>query len=119
MQRFLSLVISCNRPFHLPHYLDFFQKQYLFINFIFQPELVEKLIVADISPVTSTSSMVAIPEIFRALESVTLPTDVGMSSARSLVDDQLSEYIPNQSLRSFLLTNLIQKSNGRCLCVIH
>lgn len=83
-----------------------------------QPELVEKLIIVDISPATSSPNLTSMPEIFQALETVNLPTDVSMSQARSSVDGQLSKSILDSSLRSFLLTNLIQKSNGRCKCDI-
>lgn len=83
------------------------------ITKIFQPELVEKLLVVDISPATISSDISGSSAIFRALESVKIPENLTMSQARISVDNQLSHSIQDQILRSFMLTNLVQKTNGR------
>ncbi|CAG9815156.1 unnamed protein product [Phaedon cochleariae] len=77
------------------------------------PELVDRLVVVDISPVTDSPNMNNLPDLFRALETVSLPTEVSMSQARILADSQLEKYISSKELRSFLLTNLVQRDNGR------
>ncbi|KAJ8953715.1 hypothetical protein NQ314_007325 [Rhamnusium bicolor] len=77
-----------------------------------KPELVDRLIVADISPVTTSPNLNSMPALFQALESVNLPSEIPMSQARATVDLQLSKSIPEKTLRSFLLTNLVQRDNG-------
>lgn len=53
------------------------------------------------------------PSLFAAVQNVNLPTNVPLSSARLSADMQLSKNITDKGLRSFLLTNLIQKGDGR------
>lgn len=53
------------------------------------------------------------PALFAAMQNINLPKDVPLSSARMDVDQQLSKVITDKGLRSFLLTNLVQKSDGR------
>ncbi|KAJ8984150.1 hypothetical protein NQ317_017801 [Molorchus minor] len=77
------------------------------------PELVEKLIVVDISPVASSPNLTSMPALFQALDRVRLPSNVSVVKARTDVDAQLAQFIADKSLRSFLLTNLVQKDNGR------
>ncbi|XP_018561000.1 protein ABHD11 isoform X1 [Anoplophora glabripennis] len=75
------------------------------------PELVDRLIIADISPVRTSPQLDSTPPLFQAMENVNLPIDVSLSKARTLVDTQLSKTIPDKSLRAFLLTNLVQREN--------
>lgn len=49
------------------------------------------------------------PNIFEALKNVELPSNVPISTARLKADIQLSKKINDKGLRSFLLTNLVQK----------
>uniref|UniRef100_A0A6P7G4B1 sn-1-specific diacylglycerol lipase ABHD11 n=1 Tax=Diabrotica virgifera virgifera TaxID=50390 RepID=A0A6P7G4B1_DIAVI len=76
------------------------------------PELVERLIVADISPVTSSPNLDTLPIIFKVVETIKLPSNIPMSQCRTIVDNELAKSIDDKALRAFLLTNLIQKSNG-------
>ncbi|XP_023015213.2 sn-1-specific diacylglycerol lipase ABHD11-like isoform X2 [Leptinotarsa decemlineata] len=76
------------------------------------PELVERLVVVDISPVRTSPSMDSMPHLFQILESIILPSEMPMSKARTFVEEQLAKHIHDKSLRSFLLTNLVQKNNG-------
>lgn len=76
------------------------------------PELVDRLIVADISPVRDSPHLFTMPSIFQTLERINLPTDVPMSTCRTMVDDQLSKSIEDKGLRAFLLTNLVEKRKG-------
>nr|CAI5834017.1 unnamed protein product [Callosobruchus analis] len=76
------------------------------------PELVDRLIVGDISPVRNSPNLDNMPSLFQALESVNLPSNVLMSQARAMVDEQLASYISDKSLRAFLITNLVAADNG-------
>ncbi|KAG5859603.1 hypothetical protein JTB14_037051 [Gonioctena quinquepunctata] len=74
--------------------------------------LVEKLVVADISPVRISPNFYSTFSLFEAMKTVNLPSDMSMSKARALVEEQLAEYVSNKPLRAFLLTNLIKKDDG-------
>lgn len=75
--------------------------------------MVEKLIVADVSPVNMSRGLTSMYSIFAAIENVNLPSNVSMASARTNCDEQLSKSISDKGLRAFLLTNLAQNSDGR------
>lgn len=77
------------------------------------PELVDKLIIVDISPVTQSPHMGHMPTILNAMESVQFPINVNMSNARIIIDQQLAQHIPAKDLRAFLMTNLTQIGNQR------
>nr|XP_022920463.1 protein ABHD11-like [Onthophagus taurus] len=76
------------------------------------PKLVDKLIVADISPVRTSPNLKTMPSLFDALSKVKLPVNVPISSARVTADQQLLKVVNNKGMRSFLLTNLVQKGDG-------
>ncbi|CAH1994444.1 unnamed protein product [Acanthoscelides obtectus] len=76
------------------------------------PELVDRLIVEDISPITTSPNLDSMPSLFQAMEGVTLPSSIPMSQARAMVDEQLTKYIFNKPLRAFLLTNLVATDSG-------
>lgn len=82
------------------------------IEGLLQPELVERLIVADISPITR-NNLETMPQILAALEGANLPENVTLSQARKDVDKQLAKTIDNQFVRQFLLTNLVQSDDGK------
>lgn len=70
------------------------------------PKLVDKLIVADISPRFYQPHH---NEILRALNSV----DFSIQNSRKLVDEKLAELIPEIGVRSFLLKNVYWKEKGQ------
>ncbi|EFA05188.1 sn-1-specific diacylglycerol lipase ABHD11 [Tribolium castaneum] len=76
------------------------------------PELVDKLIVADISPVTTSPNLKTMPGLFNVMQNLNMPKNVSMSVARSQTDLQLARFIGDKGLRNFLLTNLVQKLDG-------
>ncbi|KAM5229118.1 sn-1-specific diacylglycerol lipase ABHD11 [Ctenodactylus gundi] len=74
-----------------------------------RPELVDRLIAVDISPVgheafSHFSTYVA------AMRAVDIPDDVPRSHARKLADEQLSAVVQNLAVRQFLLTNLVEQN---------
>lgn len=76
-----------------------------------RPELVERLVAVDISPVETTSSS-NFPAYIAAMRAIDIPDEVSRSCARKLADKQLSSLIQDMAVRQFLLTNLVE-ADGR------
>ncbi|XP_024427247.2 sn-1-specific diacylglycerol lipase ABHD11 [Desmodus rotundus] len=76
-----------------------------------RPELVERLVAVDISPVETTSSS-DFPAYMAAMKAIHIPDEVSRSCARKLADKQLSSLIQDLAVRQFLLTNLVE-ADGR------
>lgn len=72
------------------------------------PELIEKLMVVDISPVVSWNSGGEFPHLLGSL----LAIDLDAVANRAEVDAQLAENVPNRTVRGFLMQNLRHK-DGR------
>ncbi|XP_018335866.1 protein ABHD11-like [Agrilus planipennis] len=77
------------------------------------PDLVEKLISVDISPIRTTESFKAAAQIMQAMQNVKFPTRVTLEEAKTSADMQLAMSIHNKLVRSFVLTNLVEESNGK------
>lgn len=76
--------------------------------------MVEKLIVVDISPVSTSTDISVMPGYLHAMNNINIPSNIPLSRARLAADLQLAESgITDKGLRAFLLTNLIQNQNGR------
>ncbi|XP_074969145.1 sn-1-specific diacylglycerol lipase ABHD11 isoform X1 [Phalacrocorax aristotelis] len=72
-----------------------------------RPDLVERLISVDISPV-STAPVSEFSAYISAMKSVKIPDGLPRSAARQLADDQLCPVVQLPQLRQFLLTNLVE-----------
>ncbi|NXI37258.1 ABHDB protein, partial [Galbula dea] len=72
-----------------------------------RPDLVERLISVDISPV-STAPVSEFFAYISAMKSVKIPDGLSRSAARQLADDQLRSVVQLPQLRQFLLTNLVE-----------
>lgn len=70
------------------------------------PELVDKLLIADISPRYYQPHH---NEILKALNSV----DFSIHTSRKLVEEQLAQYIPEMGTRQFLLKSVYWKEKGQ------
>ena len=70
------------------------------------PELVDKLLIADISPRYYQPHH---NEILKALNSV----DFSIHTSRKLVEEQLSQYIPEVGVRQFLLKGVYWREKGQ------
>lgn len=69
---------------------------YVALNY---PELVEKLIVIDMSPVRVSPSLTEMIKLFHAMKTVTLDGTPTLSKARKMADEQLSQSIPSERIR--------------------
>lgn len=76
---------------------------------LYYPELVEKLVVVDMSPVRTSDSLAAMGQIFDAMLSVDIQTGEPLSVSRKLVDKQLAAKIQSDTLRQVRLVFLIQQ----------
>ena len=70
------------------------------------PEIVDKLLIADISPRYYQPHH---NEILKALNSV----DFSVHASRKLVEEQLNQYIPEMGVRQFLLKNVYWREKGQ------
>jgi abhydrolase domain-containing protein 11 len=77
------------------------------------PELVEKLIIVDISPVGKIGKTQSdIPLFIKAMRSTVIPSDYTIHQGRKVADEKLKAIISEKSLRDFLITNLVKTENG-------
>jgi abhydrolase domain-containing protein 11 len=77
------------------------------------PELVEKLVVVDISPrgrIGTTQS--DIPLFINAMRSTEIPNSYTIHQGRNVADEKLKTIISEKSLRDFLITNLAKDESG-------
>ncbi|ENN73977.1 hypothetical protein HUJ04_001576 [Dendroctonus ponderosae] len=71
------------------------------------PKLLEKLIVVDISPINVSPNFSGMSKIIDVMNRTEMPKNVVLSQARSIVEQQLAEVIPDKGVRAFILTNLM------------
>ncbi|XP_068945589.1 sn-1-specific diacylglycerol lipase ABHD11 isoform X2 [Petaurus breviceps papuanus] len=77
-----------------------------------KPELVERLISVDVSPLPTTA-VSDFPSYLVAMKSVQIPKELPLSQARKVADQQLTPVIKDSAIRQFLLTNLVKASSGQ------
>ncbi|XP_058803476.1 protein ABHD11 [Phymastichus coffea] len=77
------------------------------------PELVEKLIVVDFCPTKTSPSLLLMKKLFESMRLISLDGVPSLSKARKLADEQLSVTIKSNSIRQFLLTNLVESHPGK------
>ncbi|KAG5668608.1 hypothetical protein PVAND_016544 [Polypedilum vanderplanki] len=84
------------------------------INFALKfPELIEKLVVVDISPVGKIgTSQSDIPLFIHAMKTTEIPNNYTIHQGRAVADEKLKEIINEKSLRDFLITNLTKTESG-------
>lgn len=72
----------------------------------------EKAIIVDVSPVTTSPGLKSMGEIFAAMRRVSLPKNTGLPEARIMADEQLKEVIVDKVTRNFILMNLYRATDG-------
>lgn len=77
------------------------------------PQLVEKLVVVDISPIGTSPQLMTMGKYFNAMKSIRLQPNIPLSAARKSADQQLSATIDDKGLRDFLIMNLIEAGEGQ------
>nr|CAD7203099.1 unnamed protein product [Timema douglasi] len=76
------------------------------------PDIIDKLVVVDISPVRVSPGLTVMPEYFAAMKSVNLDINTSLSVVRKKANHQLSKYISDEGVRQFFLTNLVEGEKG-------
>lgn len=66
----------------------------------------EKAIIVDVSPRTTSPGLKSMGEIFAAMGRVSIPKGLNLPKARSMANEQLKEAIPDDVTRNFILMNL-------------
>ncbi|KZC08585.1 PREDICTED: alpha/beta hydrolase domain-containing protein 11 [Dufourea novaeangliae] len=77
------------------------------------PELVEKLIVVDMSPVRTSPQLMEIEKIFNAMRMVKLTGSPTLTKARRMAEEQLADTIKSLTFRQFLIMNLVEADVGK------
>lgn len=102
--------LGINKAIMVGHSMGARVMMYLALNY---PELVEKLVAIDMSPINSSPSLVSMLSIFEAMRNVKVEENVSLSKARKMTDQQLSASISSPAIRQFLLTNLVEAETGK------
>lgn len=79
-----------------------------------QPELVDKLIVVDISPIARRIRdplFTGVLDILTVMQLVQFDSTKSLSDVRNDVDQQLAKFLKDETFRAFLLTNLVKKND--------
>ncbi|KAM6907827.1 sn-1-specific diacylglycerol lipase ABHD11 isoform 1-T1 [Xenentodon cancila] len=79
------------------------------VTALMQPQLVERLVVVDISPAQS-SSRTNFRYYIQAMQEMKISSDIPRSTARRMAEDQLRSLVKEHSVRQFLLTNLVEQN---------
>lgn len=74
--------------------------------------MVEKAIIVDVSPITSSPALKNMGEIFAAMRRVKIDSGVNAAEGRAMADKQIMEFIPDKVTRDFILMNLYQDADG-------
>ena len=77
------------------------------------PELVEKLIVVDMSPMTTGSNKAEIVRIIHAMRAVNLDGSPTLTKARKTAEEQLIRAVKPLPVRQFLTMNIVEADMGK------
>lgn len=73
----------------------------------------EKAIVVDVSPITTSPALKNMGEIFAAMHLVNVEKGLSPSEGRASANEQIKPFIPDQVTRDFVLMNLYRTDDGR------
>lgn len=75
----------------------------------FQPHLVDRAVIVDISPAPGIgTNKTNIPLFLQSMKLIQVSSDHTIHQARKIADEQLSRIIDEKPLRDFLITNLVK-----------
>lgn len=102
--------LEFNKAILIGHSMGGSAMMYLALN---NPELVEKLVVVDMSPIRGVPSTREMVNIFKAMRSVTLDGSPSLTKARKMAEEQLAKAVKQLPLRQFLTMNLVEAEPGK------
>lgn len=76
------------------------------------PELVDRAIIIDISPIAVPGDFHHMDEIFKAMDKVQIPTKYSMGEGRKIAENQIKKAVGVQATVEFILMNLRKRDNG-------
>ncbi|XP_030376023.1 protein ABHD11-like [Scaptodrosophila lebanonensis] len=77
-----------------------------------QPQLVHRLIISDISPITLPSNMHKMTRVFQTMLSISIPTELTLGQARQLIKPDLDKVTGDERSSQLILTNLTKLPSG-------
>uniref|UniRef100_A0A1B0FI27 sn-1-specific diacylglycerol lipase ABHD11 n=1 Tax=Glossina morsitans morsitans TaxID=37546 RepID=A0A1B0FI27_GLOMM len=77
------------------------------------PEMVDKGIIADISPISIPGDISNMGKILLAMKNINIPQDVPMAAGRQLVNADLIKVVPSKETVDFVLLNLRKADDGK------
>lgn len=77
------------------------------------PQLVEKLVVVDMSPVRTSPQLMDIQNIMRVMATVNFDGITTLTKARSVVREHLATVVSSSNLRQFLAMNVVEADVGK------
>lgn len=77
-----------------------------------QPDLVDKLIVVDITQLNFSNNSEQITEMLKILRNLKIDNSLSLPEARRTTSEQLAKIGVNQATRDFVLLNLVKNSNN-------
>uniref|UniRef100_A0A1A9X041 sn-1-specific diacylglycerol lipase ABHD11 n=1 Tax=Glossina brevipalpis TaxID=37001 RepID=A0A1A9X041_9MUSC len=77
------------------------------------PELVDKGIIADISPISIPGDISMMSKILMAMKNINLPQDVPIPVGRQLASEELNKVVPSKDTIDFVLLNLRKADDGK------
>lgn len=101
--------LNCNKSVCIGHSMGGAVMMLTALNY---PELIDKLIVVDMSPVKTSPSLYEMTGIIGALKAIDFNNYKTLSEARKGTDQQLAKTINELSLRQFLVTNVMEVTPG-------
>ncbi|XP_049310676.1 protein ABHD11 isoform X1 [Bactrocera dorsalis] len=76
------------------------------------PELVDRAIIIDISPIAVPRDFHQMDEIFKAMENVDIPAKYSLGQGRKIAEDQIKKAVGVQATVEFILMNLRKRNTG-------
>ncbi|XP_023158477.1 protein ABHD11-like [Ceratitis capitata] len=76
------------------------------------PELVDRAIIIDMSPITLPQDFHLLEEICKAMESINIPAKYSLSEGRKLAEDQVKDSVGALVTVQYLIMNLKKRENG-------
>ncbi|XP_036319901.1 protein ABHD11 isoform X2 [Rhagoletis pomonella] len=76
------------------------------------PELIDRAIIVDISPIALPRDFHTMENIFKAMANVDIPAKHSLGQGRKIAQEQIKEAVGDQSTVEFILMNLKKRDNG-------
>uniref|UniRef100_A0A1A9UUX9 sn-1-specific diacylglycerol lipase ABHD11 n=1 Tax=Glossina austeni TaxID=7395 RepID=A0A1A9UUX9_GLOAU len=77
------------------------------------PDMVDKGIIADISPISIPGDISAMSKILLAMKNINIPQDLPMAAGRQLANAELIKAVPSKETVDFVLLNLRKADDGK------